>query len=877
MQSTDGKAHMPMPWPNHHPQFMHNFQGPGFQQMPPYQGYLFPGMRVGSPYFPGNMQWPPNVDDSSLGRDWETDDRENRKSSSRSKKKSSHRKERQASSQDQSTEPSDSSSETESDEHLQSDKKRSLVDKMHRKRHGKKSSRKVVIRNINYITSMKDGEKGSISDCTSDEDEFIDGESLKQQVQEAVGSLERRHKSTSRQHKKSQRSTIDGSNDAIDQEGKNIMANNLDGEKGKDHWGAFQSLLMQEREPNSFGIEPDPPQIQRDDITAKSYEEGRSLEFNLGSEGIRKQRALSDDSFIATKRESGNEGESRIENFEAGANAHPMIKKRDSTYEELLFSQRAGESGNYPIIADYSTESPIPKSKKEGDWFISSQLDRSVNMDDHRDHKAFSCDYDSSLTGEHFQTEKNKKDVLVDDSFMIQARPLVDDQSDSLLRTDISIAPDVVEATQYENGRTEISLDKSKVFDVHEPDDLYMVLGRDSVAEHALSSWTPEMDYETNAVQDKLPSNSMDTNGKKSGNPGKKVAGKEARSKVPNGSLGRSKSDIMSRTKKPTSASRTTLLKSKSEKEEENRKRMEELSIERQKRIAERSSGGSGPATSKRIPAGKVPTAISIKNEKPKTQSPSQDTKKPVFRSSTIDRLATARATPKLSSTESKAAQPKKATLKANVLSQKAAGAGNTSPNTVKSDINRKKDGTIATAEKPVDLIPTQASQSAEGINDFRDIKELQSVSSAKNKAGNMISGDSLDDKGCNGDSLHKDSSAGDEGFSKVAPVVCEYIETPGDHGEYTSETTIHHVPESPNKALNLCAVNIRENGGFSEILELPEKSEIEISTPPPDEINPEPIHSRKKWNSDENSPKAAKGFRKLLLFGRKGRATAAN
>jgi hypothetical protein len=243
---------------------------------------------------------------------------------------------------------------------------------------------------------------------------------------------------------------------------------------------------------------------------------------------------------------------------------------------------------------------------------------------------------------------------------------------------------------------------------------------------------------------------------------------------------------------------------------------MEELSIERQKRIAERSSGGSGPATSKRIPAGKVPTAISIKNEKPKTQSPSQDTKKPVFRSSTIDRLATARATPKLSSTESKAAQPKKATLKANVLSQKAAGAGNTSPNTVKSDINRKKDGTIATAEKPVDLIPTQASQSAEGINDFRDIKELQSVSSAKNKAGNMISGDSLDDKGCNGDSLHKDSSAGDEGFSKVAPVVCEYIETPGDHGEYTSETTIHHVPESPNKALNLCAVNIRENGGFS-------------------------------------------------------------
>ncbi|KAJ6298091.1 hypothetical protein OIU76_019259 [Salix suchowensis] len=157
----------------------------------------------------------------------------------------------------------------------------------------------------------------------------------------------------------------------------------------------------------------------------------------------------------------------------------------------------------------------------------------------------------------------------------------------------------------------------------------------------------------------------------------------------------------------------------------------------------------------------------------------------------------------------------------------------------------------------------------------------MHSVSSTKNNAGIMISGDSLDDKGCNGDSLHIDSSAlpdhsktGDEGFSKLAPVACGNVETSNDHGEYISETTIHQVPESPNKALNLCAIDIRENGGFSEILE---SSEIEISTPPPDEINPEPIPSRKKWNSDENSPKAAKGFRKLLLFGRKGRATAAN
>ncbi|XP_061984373.1 COP1-interacting protein 7-like [Populus nigra] len=881
MQSTDGKAHMPMPWPNHHPQYKHNFQGPVFQQMSPYQGYLFPGMQVGSPYFPGNMQWPPNVDDSSYGQDWEPDNREKHKSSSRNKK-SSRQKELQASNQDESTEPSDSSSETESDENLRSGKKQASVDKMHRKRHGKKSSRKVVIRNINYITSTKDGEKGSMSGSTSDEGGFIDGEALKQQVQEAVGSLERRHKSTSRHHKKSQRSTIDGSNGATDQEGKNITENNREGEK-VEHWGAFQSLLMQDRYLDSFGVEPHPPQVHRDDFTAKGYEEGRSLEFNVESEGIRKQRALANDSFIAAKRGPGNEGESRVENFEASANGHPVMNKRDSTYEELLFSQRAGESGNLPrpTVADYSTESPLIKSQKEGDWFISSQLDR----DDHRDHKPFSDDYDSSLTGEHFQSEKNKKEVLADDSFMIQARPLVDDQSDSLLRTDISIAPDVIEATLYENEMREISHDKSEAFDVYEPDDLYMVLGRDSAAEHALPSWTPEMDYETNTAQDKLPSNSMGTNGKTSVDSGGKVAGKEVRSKVPNGSLGRGKSDIMSRTKKPTSASRTTLPKSKSEKEEVNRKRMEELLIQRQKRIAERNAAGSIPATSKRIPAGKVSTSTSIKNEKPKSKSPSQETKKPLFRSSTIDRLATARATTKSPSTELKAAQPKKANLKANGLAQKAAGADNKKPpNTVKSDVNRKKVGTIARAEKPADLLPMQAAQSADEIDGFKDIKELHSVASTENNAGNMISAGNLDDKGCNGDSLHMDSSAphnhsraGDEGFSKVAPVVCEDIETSDNHGEYISETIINPVLESPNRALNPCAVDIRENGAFSEILESPEKSEIEISTPPPDEINPEPIHSRKKWNSEDNSPKVAKGFRKLLLFGRKGRASAAN
>ncbi|KAI8010103.1 COP1-interacting protein 7 [Camellia lanceoleosa] len=87
VQSMDGKAQVPMSWPNNVPQYMHNFPGSVFQQMPPpYQGYIFPGL------------------------DQDPDDHRNRKSSSRKKERSSHRKRSQTLEQDDYSEPSESSS-----------------------------------------------------------------------------------------------------------------------------------------------------------------------------------------------------------------------------------------------------------------------------------------------------------------------------------------------------------------------------------------------------------------------------------------------------------------------------------------------------------------------------------------------------------------------------------------------------------------------------------------------------------------------------------------------------------------------------------------------------------------------------------------------
>lgn len=105
-------------------------------------------------------------------------------------------------------------------------------------------------------------------------------------------------------------------------------------------------------------------------------------------------------------------------------------------FEELLFSHKINEPGNHPCaaVSDPSTESQMIIGQKEGDWFISNQLDKPSNKDAKMNFRTFGGDYASSIADDHFCFEKRKKDVLVDGSLMIRARPFVDDQSESILR-----------------------------------------------------------------------------------------------------------------------------------------------------------------------------------------------------------------------------------------------------------------------------------------------------------------------------------------------------------------------------------------------------------------------------------------------------------
>ncbi|CAJ1956940.1 unnamed protein product [Sphenostylis stenocarpa] len=885
--STDGRAPIPMSWPNHVPQYIHNLQGHSFQQMPPYQGYLYPGMQVPPSYYPGNMHWPPSVDDSHIVHDR---DKDYHKSSYKKKKKKKHSQVLEQSEEESSSASSDSSYESDSDNHSSQGKNRSSKEHQHKKKHGKKSSRKVVIRNINYITSSGDGEKGGVTEGSlSNEEEFVNGDSLKQQVEEAVGSLERIEKSNSRHHKKRHSSKHPGMlNSSTDTDSNGI--------KGNNNWDAFQNLLLRDDD-STLDAEEQPVKFQEEYIVNQKFENGRSNEFKNEPDIT---RVISNDSFVVTQREFNRESQNRVYNFKEGKDSLSLMKKNNSTDAEMLFSQRNDESGSYSMstLSGNGPESSLIKRQKEEDWFIINQSHKPRNEDQNRDFSMFNGVATSPAT-DSLLLQKNKKDIMTDDSFMIQARS-AEDQFNSQSAADLSLVSDIVGATEFNNSTQEGSHNKTEILNSHEPEDLFMVLDRDSAAEQSVAPWSMEMDYENNISSNEAnrklyevetdqnhPSNKEGTDKKPSGMRNGKVSSKDAKSKALNASLGKSKSDITSRSKS-SPGSRTGVVKSKSEKEEENRKRKEELMIQRQKRIAERSA-------SKKTGMGTKTSLTSAKKENPKIHPSNEETKKlnkPVLRSSTIERLATARVSqPKVSPSQAKSAPTKKPLLKANGVplqktssTEKKQGSKEIKSSSHKKDTKKTNGEVLASTngkakdemEDSVALpMNSSAAQSVEPNNNNLDLKdngELTKTSSEKHTTYLISEREHVPG---NVGRIKLDTSFPnhDRALQGVEQVSNKLSSLPGDNKpQHITDEITHPAAALPSKPLTVSAVDSK---GSQEIDESNaiffNVTEKQISTPPPSsQVMPEPVHSRKKWNTDEDSSKPAKGFRKLLFFGRK-------
>lgn len=574
--STPAKVQVHLPWQNQIPPYMYNYQNS-------VQGFPYPGMQPVPPYYPGHMHWSPNMDDSGH--------RQRRRSSSRKKGKSS-----ETSSEEEEMASGDSDDGTEPDAVKKHDEDQSSGEKPITRKHRKKSSKTVVIRNINYITSDKrNGEKGGDSeDDSSVNGELIDEDYLKQKVQDAVGSLEKHRKSKSRAKGADQHNIENGLDDLPNGDSESVQAS------GGKHsaWDALQNLLMREDDSAFSGN--------------KEEHFGNSNTMDLGFEKGAMRKTTANDSFIVSNRAEGNAGRGNSEDFANAENMRSLISRGEAVDTQLLVSRNLDGTGQRTMSDFIPVPSTIKKATGE-DWFVMNKSTISENQGQ----TMFNGDYALST-----DKEKSKTVPAIDDSFMVQTRASADENSQ--WRTDISMMEGSNVVSQSETDHKDLSNAKS-VSNSYEPDDLCVMLGRDSGVSPG-ASWAPEMDYETEISftksdkksapvelindEQKTPASGKKTIGKKPVGPGTKSLGRETRSSVLRGSLATSRSDILSKSK-----SRPMINKSKLEKEEEIRKRMEDLVIERQKRIAERSAAS--PAASKRSPAGSKKTSIkSVKDQK---------------------------------------------------------------------------------------------------------------------------------------------------------------------------------------------------------------------------------------------------------------------
>ncbi|GAB2258033.1 hypothetical protein Droror1_Dr00014193 [Drosera rotundifolia] len=876
--NPDQKAQMPYPWANI-PQYPHNFQGPVYQQMPPYQGYVYPGM----PYFPGNLQWPGNFQDSAPAVDREADRHSNRRSSSKKKDRASSRRGSEKEDSDDHSEPSNSSSESDSSE-----------EHRHRKKHGKKSSKKVVIRNINYITS-RDGEKaGTSQDDSSDENGFLAAESLKQQVEEAVGSFEKQHKSSSSQRRRNKNLASKDSSNGSD----NLLADaelpKSDVEQkgsGTGNWDFLQELLMKE-EPDSNRHEQAEGVYQ----TTKQAKEPNSSTFDLQAEETRKQKPISTDSFLVAGKELGSDdriGRSSFRNFEAGDDIYLIPRRGGMPDEFVVLRHEETQKSSYLTLSDCANESSTVKIHGSDDWIVGTRSDRATNGDQSIDLAIVDGNY-SSFSSKTI--EKNRKETS-DDSFIIQARS-TDNNFDSQLRTDISMVSDFIGGSVTEHGSSEVQQGNSASVGFYEPSELYMVLDRDAVVEQTVIAWNPEMDFETSkptteACTDQSiveacvdPSSVSDGKGVangKSGLPNAKINSKDAKTKGSGRPTGKGKPEALSGNQKPAWGSRASIPNGKLNKEEEVRKRREEILLQRQKRIAEKSTVTGRSSGIPKKPLDKA-TPVINRAAKTNTQGSSADEQKKetksVFRSSTIERLAAARTTQKVTATPIKSGLPKKESPKASKGQPKAVREDNEKLNRTKSGSSDTKiasedvsavnasisDAKVEKLSKdeavglPLNVPTREEVHVAHIANDSEDIKELHVTSSTTNGDADLpVSNGSH--------SVISNSIKTDVVVQDVQMLSLDDMKSHNYQGELAIS-----VPQSAKPDLVSPFIVQKEDKGIVDTPGYLEISEIEESTPATfDGMNPDPTYTRKKWDTSENSPKASnKGIRKLLMFGRK-------
>ncbi|PWA79831.1 hypothetical protein CTI12_AA202640 (chloroplast) [Artemisia annua] len=426
---------------------------------------------------------------------------------------------------------------------------------------------------------------------------------------------------------------------------------------------------------------------------------------------------------------------------------------------------------------------------------------------------------------DNFKPVERTKDVLVDDPLAVQDRSL-SGLSDSQLRTqDVLMVPE----TNQNKKKVEATY-------VNEPSDLYIVLERDTSCQETTTAWNPEMESES--CNQKVVKLDFAAEGKSTKSRTKTLVGKGLERKGTTIEA-KSKALVGSRSKK-SAETKTTKPNGQSEKDEEKRKKMEELLTQRQKRIAERSA-----LMSK-----------TTKIDKSNAQRVSRDIKKPnkpVIKSSTIDRLSAARVVnPKVLPTKSKPDNiPTKATIKKNAgskLVSKPAKVTTKENGTSHASVSQKTVGDEKKKVKPTKAKPinknigsTASSGPKKKTADINTGKQLPKASSVK-KFGNGVAQIGLSPR------PQLDNKKGETETLQKPSIV---IQRDKPRSVTFSINEDNGAKDNPNVKLN------------------PEIPMMKNSTPLPGKSSPGRSNSRKKWTKVETTTKVLNGFKKFLSFAR--------
>ncbi|XP_076905582.1 COP1-interacting protein 7-like [Bidens hawaiensis] len=672
------------------PQYMHSYQG-GPMFHPAYQGYPFP-------YYQGNLPWPPE-DSRSSGR-------------------RSHKKRSKKLTQDGGSDSSDSS---DSDSYKRS------------------SAKKVIIRNVNYITSARDEESEHESDA------------------------------------------------------------NREGQKVTQQWNIFQNLLM------------------KDADDQESMEEYVSHKF--------------EDPNIIT-------------------------------------------SGNQP---EFTNISSTTTKHEEKDWYLKSAPNKG------------SPERSRDIFEDHIEVVESTKEVHFQYNMTVQDRSLNED-SDSRLKTPNS----------FMVSESNVAQKKVEAVRVNEPNDLHMVLERDTAGNQAVPAWTPEMESDNrNTKIVKMDSPEVNKS---------KTKGLVEKGLVKKGSTVETKSKALAGTRKKTpAATKTTIVKGRSEKEEEKRKKMQELLNERQKRIAERSAStaktaknikpkaqqttkNDKPKAQQTIKNDKPKSQQTIKNNKPKAQQTTRNDKpksqqtaksikpkaqlttnydkfkaqqtpkaqiasrdvkssnKAVIRSSTIDRLSTARVVnPKVLPSKpkpgNKSMNPptKRNVVPRTLSSQKAA------------EVEKKKENPKTAKPLGNNIVAKNSYGLKKNIVEQNKSKQVPKASQIK-KTGNAVA-----HIGSLAPAYSDHTKSASETLPKASSVAQKDTAVSESNGGSNNKAVSFKINEDFNGAKKNSIAKVKYEAPVMETLaRLPAKVSSESSS------------SKKKWRSLETPSKALSSFKKLLSFGRR-------